>query len=626
MAEVAYPRSGFSMEDVKNGARVAVGAVVAGFSFAEMWKDDVEVEGSDTAPSPEIGSFHAGAPTSIVLTLLATASIAMVIFGLIMLFERSPVSKSYDAPEWKLEAAKAQMYVSLLAFLSSSFYVGFESTGEQSIGDVLAEVPGGLFLGLALLKIVEAVTSFVSGVNPEDALYRSVGQNISKQSWDERLFEKEQATKHAWVSLGFSLALALSALFLVDERSFSTSTEFIFFALIGLIVALGFVLLAQGWLYGLLLDGTGDDVKFRWHYSSDLIIGLLASAVLSAVAMQVGRGFFRQTYEESAFVASNFYYYAALLFGFYGVVSLESDEHMEERTRLTNSQISSGVLVLMAVFLGIISTVALWGTDVLYNELEKGVNEKLQLSVYAVVTVLVLASHVVLTRVVEAVIMPELNVCKVFSFGLGNLFQDGGMSDTTAISTKRSEATLALALASAVYFGHATSELSLALLFVGAAAARTVGFWHRFREGADGKTDPGSQLGAFLYDDSTRPLEFGQPGVIFGGISIIASHIFTSVYVFRDGEPVPEGSSTLRYWELTAWILLTTHVVLTLTGLISKVHAGFLPLVRFGASSFIIVILSASLGEHSLKDHLYPYIVPALVTYIMYDSLSQARF
>ena len=289
-----------------------------------------------------------------------------------------------------------------------------------------------------------------------------------------------------------------------------------------------------------------------------------------------------------------------------------------EKRSLSQTQRSQGVLSLMAVFLGVFSTAALWGTDILYNKIElvDSVEQKLELDVYATVAVLVLSSHVVLTKVVEAFVLPELKICGIFN---------EKASDEVEVTTKRTEATLALALASAVYFGHADWELSLTLLFVGAVGARAIGFWHRFRE-TDGEKDIASALGDFIIDKKARKLELGDEGVLYGGVSILASHILASVNIFRDGEPVPEGSPTLRYWEFTAWLLLTVHVVLTISGLFSRFHAGYLPIVRFGASSIIIVTLSASLGEHALKDHLFPYIVPALLTYIMYDALSQARF
>ena len=642
-------RETFSVTDVKNGARIAVGAVVAGFAFAELWDNDIQklnvpvvddVTGA-TSYAPELknasnpGYIDEGAPASIALMLLAIASVSMVAFAVIMLMERTPSS---EAPAWKTSAAGAQVYVSVLALITSAFYAGFKTTEAQSIGDALSERPGGLFLGLALLKIVEFVTCIVLLLNPSDPLYEAVGMKLGDKGMSQRLDDRMQATKHSWVSLGFAFAITLIAAVNVDcdpvkdantglytgectLKGLSATGNFVWVAFVSLTVVLALLFLVSGFLLRMfdLGDASG---RFRYHAGVDHLSAVGAYTALSAIAMEVGRGFFQQYYTQ-LFVGANFWYFSGLLFGFFGAVHLEGEGMIGEKRSLTQVQRSQGALVLMAIFLGVFSTAALWGTDILFNKLEGDATQtkqKLELDVYAVITVLVLSSHVVLTKVVEAFVMPELQICGIFT-------ATGPANDEVEVTTKRSEATLALALASAVYFGHADWELSLTLLFIGALGARAIGFWHRFRESAeDQEQDYATALGAFIYDDKARKLELGDEGVLYGGLSLVASHILASVYIFRDGEPVPAESDTLRYWEFTAWLLLTVHVGLTLLGLFTKYHAGFLPLVRFGASSIIIVVLSASLGEHALKDHLYPYIAPALLTYIMYDALSQARF
>jgi hypothetical protein len=615
---------GFSADDVKNGARVIVGGVVAGFAFAELWDDDIP---SVPVNASKSGYIDEGAPSSVILTILVVASLSMVIFASIMLMERTPRS---EAPKWKEEAAGSQVYVSVLALLTSALYAGYKTTDTQSIGDALSERPAGLFLGLALLKLVEFGSCIALLLNPKDPLYEAVGQKLGDKGMSQRLDDKIQATKHAWVSLGFAFATTLIAAVNVDctpeadaqgdptctLKGLTGASDFVYTAFISLIVVLSLLFLVNGFLLGMFDLGQASG-RFRYHAGFDHLSALGAYAALSAIAMEVGRQFFQSAYAE-LFLSANFWYFAALLFGFFGAVLLEGEGVIGERRSLSQAQRSQGVLVIMAVFLGVFSTAALWGTDILYNKLEGSgaIADKLQLDVYGVVAVLVLSAHVVLTKTVEAFVMPELKICGVFV---------GPAKDEVEVTTKRSEATLALAIASAVYFGHKEWELSLTLLFIGALGARAIGFWHRFRENA-GEKDAGTALIEFVVDENASKLELGDQGVLYGGISIIASHILASVYIFRDGEPVPAGSDTLRYWEFTAWLALTVHVVLTLVGLITRFHAGFFPLIRFSASTLIIIVLSASLGEHALKDHLYPYIVPALLTYVMYDALSQARF
>ena len=579
-------------------------------------------------------------PASVALTLLLISAVSAGVFSLIMLFERSKLDGE-DAPKWKKQAGDSQVYISVLLLLSSAFFAGLKTKASQSIGDALGEVPGGMFLGAALLKIVEYALCVVLLLNKQDPLYKAVGPYSDSTSFTDRLSKKRLATKEAWISLGFAFAAIAVAAFTVDctptssvvttnvtaaDNTTSLVSEVVYdggcadkelegflqFAFVTLIVCLGLLLLVQGFILGFF--GTDDSQQLRAHIAFDGLGALVAYAALSAVAMETGRGFYEQFYVKQ-FLSANFYYFAGLLFGFFGVVQLESESGSSEKRKLLDIRKSQGFLVLVAVLLGIFATSALWSADVLYNELQSDASQKLALSVYAVVAILVLSLHVVFVKILEAIAMPELRICGIFT-------ESKDSATEIEVATKRSEATLTLALASAVFFAHGSWELSLTLVFVGAAAARTVGFWHRFRP--KGKSTIAS-LGSFIYDDDAEVLKLGDEGVLFGALALLASFVFGSIYVFRDGNPVADAD-TLQVFEFIAWLLLLVHVLLTILGYFTPYHAGFLPIVRFGASSLIIIILSASLGEHSLKDGLYFHIVPALLLYIVYDTVSQARF
>ena len=612
--------SKFSVHDVKNIVRGVVASTITGFAFAELWSNDDKKSGFEN------GYIDEGLPSSLALTLLLIASISAAVFALIMLFERSPLDAE-DAPEWKKHAGNSQVYLSVLLLLSSAFYAGLKTESSQSIGAALGEAPGGMFLGAALLKVVEYILCVVLLLNKADPLYKSVGPySASKTSFSERLDRKRLATKEAWLSLGFAFAIVTVAALTIDCSPGSTMVNgtavydgkcvekplegFLQIAFITLIVCLGLLLLVQGFILGFF--GTDDSQQLRAHVAFDGLGALVAYTSLSAVAMEVGRGFYEQFYAQ-LFLSANFYYFAGLLFGFFGVVQLEGEDGTSEKRKLKLIQKSQGVLVIMAVFLGVFTTSALWSADVLYNKLESDATHKLALGVYALVAVLVLASHTILVKTVEALAMPELRICGIFS--------QAESKKPVSVTTKRSEATLALALASAVFFGHPDYEVSILLVFLGAAAARVVGFWHRFRP--EGSTV--GNIAAFIYDSNTEQLKLGDEGVLFGALALLVSAIFVTVYVFRTGDPFKDAG-TLEIFEFIAWLLILVHVLLTGLGMFTNKHAGAFPIVRFGASSLIIVILSSSLGEHPLKDGLYPYIVPALLLYVMYDGLSQARF
>ena len=181
---------GFSADDVKNGARLAVRLPVTVFTFRELWDNDIQkllpvvdpTSGAITyeaelknASSP--GYIDEGAPSSVALTVLAVTAISMVVFATIMLMERTPRS---EAPKWKEEAAGAQVYVSVLALLTSAFYAGYQTTPAQTVGEALQEVPAGMFLGLALLKIVE-FGSVSSSSEPPGSSVRGCGPAARRQ-------------------------------------------------------------------------------------------------------------------------------------------------------------------------------------------------------------------------------------------------------------------------------------------------------------------------------------------------------------------------------------------------------------------------------------------------------------
>lgn len=603
----------FSVHDIKNIVRVTVGSVIAGFALSELWGENAIIDQV--------------VPSSIALTLLSVSTIMMSVFALIMLIERTPLDDD-DAPEWKLQASNSQVYLSVLTLLSSAFYAGIKTQSSQSIGDALAEVPGGMFLGAALLKIVEFALCIVLLLNRSDPLYLGVGP-YALSNFSARLAKKQLATKESWISLGFAFALVAVSAFTVDctpTQSLNASNAIVYdggcdekplegflqFAFITLIVCLSILFLIQG----LILSFFGDDERgpLRAHLAFDGLGALVAYSGLSALAMEVGRGFYEHFYVPQ-FLSANFFYFAALLFGFFGGVHLEG-ENMSETKKLREIARSQGVLILVAILLGIFSTASLWSTDILYNKLEDKASHKTALSVYAVIAVLVLALHTVLVKIVEAVAMPELKICGIFS--------GAAKGGDVEVKTKRTESTLALALAAAVFFGNADWEVSLSLVFIGAAAARLIGFWHRFKPDS-GKSN-GEDFLAFIVDTSAEQLNIGDEGVLFGALSLLASAILYSVYLFRDGNPLPSGVSTLKVWEFIAWLLLLVHVALTVLGYFSKYHAGFLPIVRFGASSLIIIILSAGLADQPLKEGLYQYIVPALLTYVLYDGISKGRY
>lgn len=638
--------SGFRVQDGKNIVRAIGGASALGISLAEFWNSKENEE-------PITYFIDEVVPSSVALTLTAYMGLGMFVMAFILLVARGDFS-------WRKEAAKSQVYASALAFLASAFLVGVKTKSTDSVGDVLSDLPGGMFLCLSLVKVFEWVFDIIQLSLKSDALYQGIGENFDATPLSKRMAEREQMSMVGFISVAFAITLSAIShwhyeckLELVDTGNYTCDYDespvsvgvMTSYGVIATIAAASVAFVVQGFILGLVFPVEGNNEssqnRFRWHIGFGVTIALVLYSSVAALAMSVGRDFSKQHYLDG-FLASNYLYYAAILFAFMGVVQFEDFDGVHEK--VNSRKLPPMAQLAGAMLVGAFCTAALWGSELLYHKEIVGAaagedRERVELGVYAIITVLILAGHTVLVKMVEAVVLPEFKICACYpeveeaEFG---------------VAAKRTEATLSLALVSAVFFGHSKSELSLTLLFVAACAARFIGYWQRYvpkKENAEESV--GDRLGKLFWDSSTSNLveatnkdDTDAKGVVFAIIALIFSHIFATAYVFRDGEPVPAGKEGLQTWEFIMWILLTVHVLLTVLNLVfagcmCKVgntikpyyfHAGTIPPLRFLVSSFVIVVYSASLGSHPFKDGLYPYLVPLVLSLVAYDSLSQGMF
>ena len=190
------------------------------------------------------------------------------------------------------------------------------------------------------------------------------------------------------------------------------------------------------------------------------------------------------------------------------------------------------------------------------------------------------------------------------------------------------EGTLVFVLSAAAFYSLQESKLAAIFLFVLAASLRFLGFLmvdgKDGEDGEDGEDGKRKDLMKLVYNADAKKLEPDQEGVLSGALTLLASAIVLTVYIFREEGPLPADQGALRGWEFAAWILVLAHVVLTFVGYLS-VAAGE-PHSRLGVSSFVLVILSASLGEHALRTGDYKLLVPTIFLYALYDSASRQRF
>lgn len=574
--------SGFGVGDVKNIVRAIGGASALGISLAEFWNTDKNED-------PIAYYIDEVVPSSVALTLTGFFGLTMLIMALIVLFIRP--TDGFKSP-WRKEAAKTQVYASALAFLASAFLVGVKTKATDSVGDVLGDLPGGMFLCLSLVKIFEYVFDAVEIFSPSDpqSMGYTLGENFDNLSNKDRLAEREQMSMVGFISVAFAVTLSSIShwhyeckLELVTNSTGNYTCDYdespvsvgvmTSFGVIATIVAASLAFVVQGFVLGLIYMANAEDFegefnRLRAHAFVGITIALVLYSSVAALTMSVGRDFSKQHYLEG-FLASNYLYYAAILFAFMGVVQFEDFDGIHEKFQPGDQFRKLGTVAQLAgaVLLGAFCTTALWGSDLLYQKEIVGAvvgedRERVELGVYAIITVLVLAGHTLLVKMVEAVVLPEFKIC--------GCYPDIKSADFK-VAAKRTEATLSLALVSAVFFGHSKSELSLTLLFVAACAARFIGYWQRY---VPKKEDPDEsiedRLGALFWDSSTKSLldPTLSKDVIFAIIALIFSHIFASAYVFRDGEPVPAGKEGLQTWEFIMWILLTVHVLLTVLNLV----------------------------------------------------------
>lgn len=377
---------GFRVQDAKNIVRLIGGASTLAISLAEYWNTDKRSYAS--LYIDEV------VPASVALTLTAYMGLGMFVMALILLVARGDFS-------WRKEAAKSQVYASALAFLASAFLVGLKTKHTDSLGDVLGDLPGGMFLCLSLVTLFEWVFDVVQLSLVSDALYQGIGENFENTPLSKRMAEREQMSMVGFISVAFAITLSAishwhyecklelqgstGALKLGLQGSVGNYTcdydkspvsvgAMTSYGVIATIAAACVAFVVQGFVLGFIfpvVDGNNESsqTRFRWHAGFGVTIALVLYSSAAALAMSVGRDFSKQFYLEG-FLASNFLYYAAILFAFLGVVQFQDFDGVHEKFRPAVQFRKLGTVAQLAgaMLLGAFCTAALWGSDLLYNK------------------------------------------------------------------------------------------------------------------------------------------------------------------------------------------------------------------------------------------------------------------
>lgn len=393
-------------------------------------------------------------------------------------------------------------------------------------------------------------------------------------------------------------------------------------------------------------------------------VGSLSSAVSHVVsgllAVHVGKYLHVQAYDtaDGDFLPSNFFYFGAAILAAYAAINFDSKDIIEDDEDKTAAKGTVRDASLFAVAAGSFS---LWAAQTLYSnvsyvgkvtatkaddstvEVDAAIVSKArELGMYAMILVAFLTFHGFAVKLFETLIKTGGSFVGLF----------GGVksSDDDRFSTLRAEQSVTFALASAVLWGTKVQQgdapaledgtlVSLWLLWFVSVAGRTLSWLNVLAEGG---VTTFSKL--FMNDDITRIFSdkdgSGSKVTIpcLGAvISLFTSFISYSLYFFAGSDDASWtffGDDYIGFFRGLSWILVLAHVVLTILGMIPNIkignagalHAGWIPILRFGVSSIAIWTFGMAAGQEILSTANEQYAFPAFALYLTYDILSKGKF
>lgn len=415
-------------------------------------------------------------------------------------------------------------------------------------------------------------------------------------------------------------------------------------------------------------------------------VGSLSSAVSHVVsgllAVHVGKYLHVQAYNtaDGDFLPSNFFYFGAAILAAYAATNFDSKDVIEDDEDKTAAKGTVRDASLFAVLAGSFS---LWAAQTLYSNVSyvgkvsvpsvndastsvdvdaAVVSKARELGMYAMVLVAFLTFHGFAVKLFETLI-------KTGGSFVG-LFQGVKSSGEDRFSTLRAEQTITFALASAVLWGSKVEQgdapaledgtlVSLWLLWFVAAGGRTLSWLNVLAEGGvttfsklimNNKITRIFSTKKYVVTDENGDVQLVDvaDGSMTSGsavtipclgavISLFLSFASYSVYFFAgSGEDTWKffGDDYIGLFKGLSWILVLAHVVLTIFGMIPNVkignagalHAGLVPILRFGVSSIAIWTFGIAAGQEILSTADEQYAFPAFALYLTYDILSKGKF
>lgn len=538
-------------------------------------------------------------------------------------------------------------------------------SGTMSLGE-------GLFLGSLIYKGLDAVVDFFATLYAGDSGYKKMagfsesGDKISRDyvglaslilafiffminhGLDE-VFDKYTTEDDATTIAVFKNTSFAEEAGKVDRPllNWAMILSIIVLAVFGVIVGFN-AFMKESRIDNFMLAAVGSISSATTH----VISGLLS--------IHVGKHLHAKAYEaDDDFLPSNFFFFGAAVLASYAAINFDSKDVIEDDEDKTSK---AGTLSVIGGWSLIFGSVGLWATQVLYQninyvgkvnvtltddsigELDAHIPSKArELGMYALFLVVFIALSGFAIKLLEVLIKTGGSIA--------GLFQGVKTTPEDRFATLRAEGVLTFALISAVLWGSKVDQgdakalgdgtlTPLWILWFASLGGRVMGFILDQRDG-DAKT-----LGELLYDTKITRIFTGEDGeakitipCLGAVISLILSFVCFTVYFYHGSD-----LDSWKFWgddgyvavfRGLSWILVLTHVVLTITGLIPglpgpfgavSLHAGVSPIVRFGVSTIAIWSFGIAAGEELLSTANEQYAFPAFVLYVAYEILSKGKF
>lgn len=606
------------------------------------------------------------APDSIILTVITLAAFALTLTSVIGLIGKFQGGADDESKELMKQTQGFHARISGRLVMLTALYAGLQ-IGKKQLFTGTWTLAEGLFLAALIYKGFDAAVDFLATLmtGDENGSYKPL-TNVSVADKMSRDF------------VGFTAMLIAFILFMVNhgldevfdkyttdddatgvptfkntslmEESGKVDKPLLNWAMILSIIVLASIF---------ILVGLAANMK---NYILGAV-GSLSSAVSHVVsallAVHVGKYLHVEAYDtaDGDFLPSNFFYLGAAVLAAYAAINFDSKDIIEEDE---NKTASKGTVRDAALFAMASGAFALWSTQTLYSNVNylgkvnitkadnstvevtaPVVSKARELGMYALTLVIFLSFQGFAIKLFETLIKT--------GGSFAGLFQGIKAAEEDRFSTLRAEQAVTFAIASAVLWGSKVDQgaakglgdgtlVSLWLLWVVAAAGRFMGWLNVL-------SDKGVAGFAQLFnDDKIKRIfsdENGNTKVTIpclGAVSsIILSFVAYSIFFFSGSDADSWklfGNDYITFFQGLTWFLLLAHVVLTILGCIPGIkmgnaealHAGWIPILRFGVSSVVIWTTGIAAGQNLLKRADEGYAFVAFALYLTYDVLAQGKF